>query len=86
MIHNSKLLRNFTLADISITLVSLAVAAMAGVLDNIYLAYFWYLALFGIGVMVLITFVSGIMLLANRFVRWYRHQLQTWDGVHPAGV
>ena len=86
MNHINKLLRNFTLVDISITLASLVVAATAGIFDNIYLSYFWYLALLGIGVMVFTTVIAGVVLLANRFVRWYRHQLQAWDGGHPAGV
>jgi hypothetical protein len=82
----SKLLKNITLVDISITLASLAIAATAGVFDNIYLSYFWYLALLGIGVMMFTSVVSGIVMLANRFVRLYRHQLHAWDGGHPVGV
>ena len=86
MNHINKLLRNFTLVDISITLASLVVAATAGIFDNIYLSYFWYLALLGISVMVFTSVIAGLLLLANRCVKWYRHQLQAWDGGHPAGV
>jgi hypothetical protein len=82
----NKLLKDFTLVEIVITLVSLTIAALAGVVDNIYLAYFWYLALLGIGVILFTSVFAACVLLTNRCVRWYRHQLQAWDGVHPAGV
>lgn len=85
MNNMSKLLRGMTLIQISITLTLLAVAALGGVIDHVYLAYVWYLALAGIATIMLTSVTAGLILLAGRCIRWYRHQLQAWDG-HAVGV
>lgn len=81
----NKLLRRITLVMTSITLVSLMVAAVGAVVEVVYLAYFWYLALAGIAAIMMTSVAVGLGLIACRCFRWYRRQLESWDG-HPVGA
>jgi hypothetical protein len=81
----NKIIKTVTLIQIAITLLSLTVAAMGAVIENVYLAYFWFLGLAGIATVIMTSVTAGVVLLAGRIIRWYRRQLQNWDG-YPAGV
>jgi hypothetical protein len=78
-------IKTITLIEVAITLLALTVAAMGAVIENIYLAYFWYIGLAGIATVIMTSFTTGLVLLTSRCIKWYRHQLQDWDG-YPAGV
>ncbi|MCU7807539.1 MAG: hypothetical protein KZQ73_06680 [Candidatus Thiodiazotropha sp. (ex Semelilucina semeliformis)] len=74
------LLRNITMILFAIIMLSLSVAAMAGVFESPFLAIFWYLALMGIMVMILLTVVLAIVYAVNFMVRKYRRVVSLWRG------
>jgi hypothetical protein len=63
-----------------ITLFSLITSAMGAVVEAPYLAYFWYLALFSIGLVILIFFAAGVGLTLMPLVKWFQKQRVLWDG------
>ena len=48
--------------QVSITLVSLFLSSLGGVLNNAYTTYFWYLAMIGMAMILATTLVIGTML------------------------
>lgn len=78
-------IKTVTLIQIALILLSLTVAAMGAVIEYAYLAYFWYLGLAGIAMVIMTSVTVGLVLLAGRSIKWYRHQLHAWDG-HAVGV
>ena len=52
----------------SITLCSLAVASLGGVINHPYLAYFWYLGLIGIALTITTSLVVGTILALSQLL------------------
>lgn len=58
-----------TIVHSSIILGGLSVSSLGIFFEHPYLAYFWYLALIGIAMMILTSIVLGIMLLLCRMMQ-----------------
>ena len=71
-----------TLALTGVILASFLLAAMGGLIDSVYLVYFWYLGLASIVLLMLISLLVGVTLFVNRCCKWgERQKKQLWhDG------
>jgi len=58
----NKLYSTVIAIQLSITLSSLSVSSLGGVIKHPYLAYFWYLALIGIALIMATTLLAGLLL------------------------
>jgi hypothetical protein len=80
-----EMMRKSTLVLTSGILLSFALAAMSAVIDSLYLVYFWYLGLIGIGLLIILSLLGGLILFFNNccnlVVRWKR----VWNGT-PVGL
>ncbi len=82
MHKSSNGLHYFTLALSLFILIALALAAMAGFVEAPMLAYFWYLALAGMALMILMTLALAMGWVWNRLLARYHYLLDHWgDGV-----
>lgn len=54
--------------ELSITLSSLSVSSLGGVINHPYLAYFWYLALIGIAMILITSLLVGTILALSHLV------------------
>lgn len=61
----------------TLTFVSLSVSSLAVTLEYSYLAYFWYLALGGIAMIVATSLLMGVALVVHRVIKRYRRLLNT---------
>lgn len=60
---------------------SLLVAASGIVFETPLLAYFWYFALAGMGVMFVLTLALGVNWLVVRLIRHYHRMVLQWGAV-----
>jgi hypothetical protein len=77
-------LRSLTLALTLAIMGFLGVASLGAVIEEPLLAYFWYLALFGLMAMAMLSLVVAVNRFASLLVRRYRALLLHWhDGMAP---
>ncbi|MCU7829810.1 MAG: hypothetical protein KZQ85_12150 [Candidatus Thiodiazotropha sp. (ex Myrtea sp. 'scaly one' KF741663)] len=74
------LLRNITVILFVIIMASLFVGALAGVFESPFLAIFWYLALMGITMMILMTAVLAIVYAVGFTVKRYQRIMSFRSG------
>jgi len=58
----------------------LSVAALGGVVESPWLAYFWYLGLLGILALIVVSLLQGVYWLLEAAARRYHHLLLRWGG------
>ncbi len=73
-------LRRATLALTILIVLCLSIAALGGVVESPWLAYFWYLGLLGIVALMLMTVLQGLHWLLQAVARRYRHLVLHWGG------
>jgi hypothetical protein len=56
-----------TIIQLTVVILSLCVSTLGVVIKHPFVTYFWYLGLFGIGMMLATSFLIGIVLLLTRF-------------------
>ena len=64
----------------SIAFFALAVSAWGAVIENVYMANFWYLAFCAIVTFAMACVATCLILVFKRVSEWYRRLLCTWDG------
>jgi len=80
MEHFKSFMSKSTLVLTGIILASFILAALGGVIESVYLVYFWYLGLVTIGLLMIISLLGGLMLLVNGCCKWGHRQNHVWNG------
>jgi len=80
MEHIKSFMSKSTFALTGIILASFMLAALGGAIESVYLAYFWYLGLAAIGLLMMISLLVGLMLLVNGCCKWGQRQKHVWNG------
>ncbi|MCU7936310.1 MAG: hypothetical protein KZQ99_15790 [Candidatus Thiodiazotropha sp. (ex Dulcina madagascariensis)] len=79
--HNyDGLLRNITMILLTMIMVSLSVTTLGAVIESPLLALFWYLALIGIVMLMLISVVLAVILVIRRMAKRYRQMMMRRAG------
>lgn len=68
----------------SITFIALSVSAWGAVIENVYMANFWYLAFCGIVTLTMACALISLIFILKRVAEWYRRLLHTWG--HTADI
>jgi hypothetical protein len=56
-----------TIAQLTIIILSLCVSTLGIVIEHPFVIYFWYLSLFAMAMMLLTSFLIGLVLLSTRY-------------------
>lgn len=80
MRNGNEFVKRLTLSLCVMIAVCLGLAALGGVFEAVLLIYCWYLALFGIAAVIVLTALLAVNMLFNALSRRYHRILQQWDG------
>lgn len=72
-------LNKITLVLVAVILASLGIASLGAVVENVPLVLFWYLALAGMQLLLMLSVVLAVPLLLGRACKWFqRHFHPLW--------
>jgi uncharacterized membrane protein len=61
----------------SMTFISMSVSSWGAVIDNRYLANFWYLAYYGIIMILIALALISMLFIINQCIDWYKRSLRS---------
>ncbi len=80
----SWILKSAVLSLFVVVIGCLALASLGGVFESTLLVYSWYIALFGMVVMIVLAALLVAIWLVQGLSRRYRRFLSRWSGERPA--